>query len=701
MQLRRDLLRSVEAGIMGLFLIQSIRFLYATFYAHISSADLVRRVINNDHLLSQPGYIEPLTVQREVLAIGIALLAPLLALILSRTVWSIPLAVALGVVGRSMALQVPDSAGIAAALVVGAGLLYMTLMIIRRPNHFPAMLLIGIALDQLIRASNNSFDMSWEPAYQFQLMGQTFRNDTAFWGVTVFMVLLTGYVTLLDLEISRVLPEPERRGMLTGWGSLALGSFFFLELTLLGLANVVARWAHADYTDAVPWLLLATILPLVPIVRDQARIFLGAFDGVWRGWLWTLLLGLLIVLGSRFDGTLSLVVLVMAQFVASLTLWWMIKLRDPNKERTLPNPTPILALIALIIFGGLSVGDYFTYDYAYVRDFAAPFASVDGLLRSLEGWGLQLFLLASLIVCMPIILERRVIPWHSGRKVESFFTVVLTVAVSLGSIQMALPPRIQGPSDINCLRIGSLNLHSGYTLLFDNNLENAADTIRFNGVDVVLLQEVDTGRLSSFGVDQVEWLARELQMESAFFAQNETLQGLAILSRVPIRSVSGEKLTSTGPQAGVIHVELGLDAEEFHVYNVWLAFETADASGLPLPSELQDQVIQTRELEQLIAQNHSPDFTDRIILGGTFNYDRNSSLYSYWDQETTFVDPFRNLAIERAKTIFLADNTSARFDYIWLMNVEPTGVNIDLDHVVSDHRLIVAGVSRTPDQVCR
>lgn len=701
MQLRRDLLRSVEAGIMGLFLIQSIRFLYATLYAHISSADLVRRVINNTHLLNQDGYIEPITVQRELLAVGIALLAPLLALILGRTTWSIPLAVALGVVGRSMALQVPDSAGIAAALVVGAGLLYMTLIIIRRPTHFPPMLLIGIILDQLVRASSNSFDMTWQPGYQFQLLGQTFRNDTAFWGVTVFMVLLTGYVTLLDLEISRVLPEPERRGMLTGWGSLALGSFFFIELTLLGLANAVARWAEASYTDAVPWLLLATTLPLIPLIRNQARIFLGAFDGVWRGWLWTLLLGLLLVLGSRFQGTLSLVVLVSAQFVAALTPWWMIKLRDPHREKILPNPTPILTLISLMVFGALSAGDYFTYDYAYVRDFEAPFAGVDDLLRSLEGWGLQLFLLATLVVCMPIILERRVIPWQGGRGAETFFTIVLTVAISLGSIQMALPPNIQGPANINCLRVGSLNLHSGYSLLFANNLEKAADTLRFNGVDIVLLQEVDAGRLSSFGVDQVEWLARELRMDSVFFPQNESLQGLAILSRVPIRSVSGEKLNSTGPQAAVLHVELGLDAQKFHVYNVWLAFEIADTTGLPLPPELQDQVIQTRQLEQVIARNHAPDFNDRIILGGTFNYDRNSALYSFWDQQTTFIDPFRNLAIERAKTIFLADNTNARFDYIWLMNVEPTGVNIDLDNVVSDHRLIVAGVSRTPEQVCR
>ena len=47
-QIRQDFLRTLEAGIVGLFFVQAVRFLYATLYARASSADLVQRVPNLD-----------------------------------------------------------------------------------------------------------------------------------------------------------------------------------------------------------------------------------------------------------------------------------------------------------------------------------------------------------------------------------------------------------------------------------------------------------------------------------------------------------------------------------------------------------------------------------------------------------------------------------------------------------------------------
>ena len=73
-----------------------------------------------------------------------------------------------------------------------------------------------------------------------------------------------------------------------------------------------------------------------------------------------------------------------------------------------------------------------------------------------------------------------------------------------------------------------------------------------NGVDVLMLQEVETGRLASYGVDQVLWLARRLNMEAAFFPQNEVLQGIAVLSRVPIEEVWGVELPSESNQAAMM-----------------------------------------------------------------------------------------------------------------------------------------------------
>lgn len=698
MHLRRDFLRSVEAGVIGLFLIQAIRFLYGTLYAHVSSADLVGRVADTSGLRDLPGYITPSDVQREITAVGIALLSPLLALILARTRWSIPLAVAVCVVGRSLALQVPDSAPLAAALVVGAGVLYLALVIMRRPAHFPSMLLIGFTLDQLIRATHDSRDVTWLPTYEVALFGQNITMENLYLGVAVAMLLLSGYSTFVEIEVTR-LPgyEGEKRGRLTGWGSLAFGSFMFIELTLLGLANAVARWSEVTYETAVPWLLLATAAPLIPFIRDQARNFLGSFDGTWRGWIWALLLGFLLVIGNRFDGLLAFIVLVFAQFITGLTLWWMVMLRD---EDSVTNPTPVLLLLSLVMFGLFSAGDYFTYDYAFVRDFAAPFEWLADVLRAFREMGLQLFLFAAIVLAMPIILERRVIPWRGGRGGESFLTLVLVVALTVTGLQVSAAPAVVSPDNVDCLRFASLNLHSGYTMLFGENLETVKQSILRNGADVVLLQEVDTGRLSSFGVDQAEWLARELNMEVAYFPQDENLRGLAILSRIRFRSVEAEKLPSENAQAGVMHVVLDLDTAAFHVYNLWLGYRTTDANGQPLPDVVQDQTVQTEELQKIIAANHGPSFAERIILGGTFNYDMDSPLYQRW-ASTTFVDPFVGLAEERLDTVALVDGTSARFDYIWLMNLVPGGVGIDQDLVVSDHRLSVVQVSRAPGLTCQ
>lgn len=701
MGIRRDFFRTIEAGVMGWFLIQSIRFLYGTLYAHVSSADLTRRLADPTPLANLPGYIPLSDVQRELYAVFIALLAPLLALMLGRIRWSIPLAVALASVGRMLAMQAPDSAPLAAALVVGASMLYLALVIVRRPNHFPSVLLLGFAIDQIVRVSNSTLDPTWNVENTLSIFGFSLAMDVFFTVLAVVMVLIAGYTTIIEIETARLMEsDNEPRGMLTGWSSLALGAFFFMELTLFGLPNVVARWVDVDYQTVVIPLLVVTLAPLVPEVRKILGNFIGSFDGVWRGWMWMMLIGFLIVLGDRFTGTVGIGVLAGAQLMIGLTLWWMLRIR---REPITPNPTPILLLISLIVFALLSATDYFTYDYAYVRDFAPPFADLSEILRSFRGLGLQIFLFATVVLALPMILERRVIPWRGGREGETLVTLMAVVAVAFGGTTLINQRTVIPPSRTNCFRVATLNIHSGYTLLFDENVEKIEEAIQRSGADVVLLQEVDSGRMSSFGIDQASYLADKLHMNLSFVAQNEFVQGLAVLSRLPIKETFGDELPSTGAQASSQHAILEFEGNPIHIYNVWLGFRLNDASGNTLPENLQDQSRQTDALLRIIAANHAPNFTDNLILGGTFNYDITSPLYQVWEQ-TTFEDPFIGLDETRdIKTIFLVDGTSARFDYIWLMNLtpnSPNGVGIDQEFVVSDHRLVVAELIVDPAKNC-
>jgi endonuclease/exonuclease/phosphatase family metal-dependent hydrolase len=263
------------------------------------------------------------------------------------------------------------------------------------------------------------------------------------------------------------------------------------------------------------------------------------------------------------------------------------------------------------------------------------------------------------------------------------------------------------------LRVATFNIHGGYSQYFDPNLENVAGLIELNGADVVLLQEVDTGRLASFGVDQVLWLSRRLNMEWTFFPQNEALQGIAVLSRVPVADSFGLELPSQGNQAAAQHVvlapeqlvadPLGAQLGGLHIYNAWLGFREAQRNGLPVPEGEQDQNRQMRTLLDWIAAQHAPAWSDRIILGGTFNFPPESPLYTVLRQGEAIKDPFASLRKEDAMTVFLVDGTAARYDYLWTFNIPLVGAMVDQSGEAantSDHRSAIIAVARREGVTC-
>lgn len=714
LQLRRDLLRSLEAGIVGLFLIQAIRFVYAGLYARANSADLVERVADPAALAGTPGVVELATVQNEIIALAALLLLPVLALVIGRWRASLPFAVILVALGRSLAIQTRDLEILGGSLVIGAGLLYAALVIIRRPSFFPAIILVGLAGDQFIRALGDTTDPSWQRGYVLDVAG--------YFSVGIEIVIAVAAIILIFLSIGLWFVEQREaraegyvappRGVLNLWGALALGGILFLELTLLGLPNVVARWADVDYAGVVPWMLAATTLPLVPEIRAAAGRFAGMFDGAWRGWLWLLLFGLLLVVGDRYDGIPAAIALALAQFAIGLTLWWLIQTGAPTH-----NLTGLFMPFTVLAFALLAVGEYFTYDYAYVADFDPPYDGLDDFLRAFRGMGLALVLIAALLAAIPMILARRRIPWRGGRATYTFLTLLLVVAISAGGAAAAAGEGVRRPVNPDCLRVATFNIHGGYSQFFDPNLERVAQLIELNGADVVMLQEVETGRLASYGVDQVLWLARRLNMESVFLPQNEALQGLAVLSRVPITRSQGLMLPSEGNQAAVLHVVLDPDrlAEdtgedvpgELHVYNAWLGFRLAERDGQPIPEGEQDQNVQMRMLLDWIATAHGPGWTDRILLGGTFNFGPDSPLYRVLRMDNLtnpgIVDPFASLRTEEAMTVFLVNGTAARYDYLWTFNLPLIGMAIDQSPEaaqVSDHRPAIVAVARRDGVTC-
>jgi endonuclease/exonuclease/phosphatase (EEP) superfamily protein YafD len=660
-------LRIVEAGLIGLFFIQALRFLIGMLYSQFAgvSAAFSEAAVSSEALSGD------ITLLVYMLAL------PLLALVLGRVRPLLVLAAGLVVVGRALMNGGVDITPTAAAsLAVGGGLLYIALVVRWRAQVLPYLFVLGLGADQVFRAVGNTLDPSWSPEY--------FGVQVAL-SILVMLLSLANLVTERESVRGAVTPD---YGLLPLWGGVGLAGLLYLELALLALPNVVANRADVDYTTYVPFLLAATLLPLLPAVRGWARGFIGLFDGTLRGWAWMLVMALLIVLGTRLRGLPAGVSLVAAQFMVSLSWWWLVRPRA-EKESGLGG---LWIVFGVGFFALLVVGDNFTYDYAFVRDFSGDFAFLNDvvppLLRGFRGLGLGLLLFGVFLATLPVTQSPRRIPWTGGSLLVSGLLLLVVVGASAGAAFAAQPPLVT-PSADDDFRIGTYNIHGGYDEAYRYRLEDIARVIGESGADVVLLQEIETGRMTSFGVDQPLWLARRLRMDRRFFPTNEGLQGLAVLSKVPIPFDDGTLLTSIGTQTGVQRVQLQPEPDVVvTLYNTWLS-PLLEVEGGVAPQE-QEQARQLNELFGIIASHHPGGVLGRTVIGGTFHNVPDAPLIDQLRQ-AGFIDPFAGLPVEIGATFVRTGLPRARFDYLWLRNLSPLGAGV-MDTDASDHRMAVTGV---------
>lgn len=665
-------LPALEAVLVGVFFVQALRLLIGLVYSRIASASLVSALDPQAVDAALPGVADPTAVQSELLFLGLALLLPLLALFLGRARWLLPVAAGITAVGRLLLVSGPVSPLTAAALTVGGGLLYTALITRQRAQLLPVMFILAFSTDQILRAAGNTLDPSWSAAY--------YTPQLALSLVTVAVGIYNA------LRAGSSLPAD--RSLLTLWAGVGLGGLLFLQLALLALPNAVAGRAGVDYTTFVPLVLVATLLPLVPWVRAQARGFITSFDGSVRGWLWMLLAALLLVVGLRVPGIVGGAALVMAQVVLSL-LWWWLARPQAEKER---NLTGLWLVVAALVLALLIAGDVYTYEYAFARGLATGIAPLDSvvalLLRGFRGMGLALLLLAAFLAALPMIQMRRRVPWAERRATlgQSLLAVGVTAGAGILAAYLARPPLVSALRDVENLRAGTYNVHAGFNEFFAFDLEAIASTIKASGANVVLLQEVETGRLTSFGVDQALWLARRLQMDRRFYATNEGLQGLATLSQVPIVFDEGRALTSSSLQTGLQRVQVQPDAGVITFYNVWLGLLVELPEGIA--AQEQEQQRQLDQALSIISADHPDGNLGRMVVGGTFNNTPASPLADRM-RAAGFVDPFAGLPLELSTTLWRT-GIRARIDFLWVRPpLLATNAGV-MDTRASDHRMVVA-----------
>ena len=330
----------IEAGLLGLFFVQALRFAIGALYSRVASASLLSSYAEGTYNPDIVGIVDPSVVSNEIMLIGVVVALPLLSLLIGRFRLA-PLIGALTIVGGRALMTYPTDAItqlMAAEIAVGAGLFYLCTLVAQRAKLVPYYFVFGFALDQVIRAFGNTLDPTLFEASRYWNAG--FRLIDFFQVLIVLLVIAT-IVSVLNIA-GKAEDEVEslrsgqtidpNRGLLTFWGALGMGGLLFVELSLLALPNAIMGRAGTElYQLFVTLTLVATLLPLIPEVRAQARAFIAPFDPTTRGWIWLIFIALMIVVGTRIQRLplagsalvpLGGFALIFAQAAVSMMWWW-------------------------------------------------------------------------------------------------------------------------------------------------------------------------------------------------------------------------------------------------------------------------------------------------------------------------------------------------------------------------------------------
>lgn len=613
-------LRSFEATAVLLFLLQGLIVLFSRLFGVIYDAVFAATLGPSDL----------------VLIVGGVLLAFAAPLFLPRRAKKITLLVSAAAASASRLTLTLDQPSIrlwSAVALTAAGGCYAVTLLKRRPTLFATALAIALAAAQLLRVSGNTYDISlrrsWLPVQ------------------AILSVSLGAAAWLAHAKPAKEL-TPVPSGGIRTFNGLTLGAFLFLETSLLGFPNALTRWTGAKYALVAPLLMAATVLPLLGSAQwGGFALFVATLT---IGWL----------TGHEFYQLAILGPMLIAQLAFVASLWSTTRSREGGR-------TPGPFVLGMIVFLLLNVALVFAFTYPYT-------------LRSFRDKGDYTFLLAIVLLLVPTPGGRDLRPELRTKtaRFAAWGAAGLTVGVTA---LFALP----GPSPLRTvppgsLRVATYNIHYGYDTHWRFSLENQARAIEESGADIVFLQEVDAGRITSYGVDDALWLGRRLGMEHVFGPALEDLSGVAVLSRYPVEKGDTEHLASQLEQTAIVHARVRLSSADpeaaradeeaiIDAYFTWLGLE---------PEE------RARQLEDALAFIGE---TSPAVLGGDFNATPDSPTYTTL-RDAGFEDPFDAVDGEASATSPATDPVE-RIDYVLARGLEPLDVQV-LDALASDHRLVVA-----------
>ena len=466
----------------------------------------------------------------------LVLLAPLLPLArwLDRNTAVAAAAVAVALFRIPMVHPALWSRLLGSALVLAAGAIFLTWAVgYLERRALAGGVVAGLVVDQLLRLAGSSYDLSMRPGWL---------------PVQVVLSAVLAWAALRWLRDPVREPGEEvlerRSGGLRLRGGLALGSLLFMELHVLGVPPVIARWTGASYGMAGTAVGLAGAVAVAATLLLRRPTHSRMVALLMAGWVAGAALG-----GYWLDGTASALLMV-GGHLAGLLL--VSRALDPASGRR-EGITTAAALATLTT--GVAL-----YGLTFYASFTIPL---------LEGRAPWIFGLAGILLAGCFILMPRPAPLTPPRSAVPTAVLVATLAaaaVALPVLTAGVAPEapagdddVAGPrtvsgSEVDAnemggddgLRVMTWNVHYGFDEEWRFDPGAMAEVLRREKPDVVALQEVLVGAPTAYGVDLPFWLGRAAGLQDRFFATVNGLFGDAFLTRVVPAAVDSRPLPSAG-----------------------------------------------------------------------------------------------------------------------------------------------------------